>query len=52
VPLDAAFLAAQDGRVVTMKQSVKAMARQLTKQGKIPAATDFKQYHALIVDEV
>jgi ATP-dependent 26S proteasome regulatory subunit len=48
VALDAAFLAAQDGQVVTMKQLVKAMARQMMKQGRIPSATDFKQYHAFI----
>jgi DNA polymerase III delta prime subunit len=52
VALDAAFLAAQDGRVVTMKQLAKALARQMMKQGKIPSATEFKQYHALIVDGV
>jgi hypothetical protein len=48
VALDAAFLAAQDGQVVTMKQLIVAMARQLMKQGRIPSPTDFKQYHALI----
>ena len=48
VALDAAFLAAQDGRVITMKQLVKAMARQMTKQGKIASPIDFKQYHELI----
>jgi DNA polymerase III delta prime subunit len=48
VALDAAFMAAQDGRVVTMKQLIKAMARQLTKQGKVPSPADFKQYHAVI----
>ncbi len=48
VALDAAFLAAQDGRIVTMKQLINAMARQMTKQGRIPSPTDFKQYHALI----
>ena len=46
VALDAAFLAAQDGKVVTMKQLVKAMARQMMKQGKIASPIDFKQYHA------
>ena len=50
VALEAAFLAAEDGRVVTMKQLAKALARQMMKQGKVPAATDFKQYHALIDD--
>jgi SpoVK/Ycf46/Vps4 family AAA+-type ATPase len=48
VALDAAFLAADDGQVITMKQLVKAMARQVIKQGKIPAVTDFKQYHAFL----
>ena len=48
VALDAAFLAAQDGRVITMKQLVQALARQMMKQGRIPSATDFKQYHALM----
>ncbi len=52
VALDAAFLAAQNGKVVTMKQLVEALARQMMKQGKIPSATDFKQYHSLIVDGV
>jgi hypothetical protein len=46
--MDAAFLAAQDGCVVTMKQLVQAMARQMMKQGRIPSATDFKQFHPLI----
>ena len=48
VALDAAFLAAQDGRVITMKQLVTAMSRQMMKQGKIASPIDFKQYHALI----
>lgn len=49
VALDAAFLAAQDGQVVTMKQLIQALARQMMKQGRIPSPTDFKQYHALII---
>ncbi len=49
VALDAAFLAAHDGKVVTMKQLARALARQMTKQGKIPSATDFQQYHDLIL---
>ena len=52
VALDAAFLAAQDGKVVTMRQLARALARQMMKQGKIPSAMDFQQYHALIVDGV
>ena len=50
IALDAAFLATQDGRLITMKQLIKAMARQMIKQGKIPSPTDFKQYHALIAE--
>jgi ATP-dependent 26S proteasome regulatory subunit len=48
VALDAAFLAAQNGQVITMQQLVTAMARQMTKQGRFPSPTDFKQYHELI----
>lgn len=48
VALDAAFLAVQDGRKVTMKQLIKAMAQQMMKQGKVPSPSDFKQYHPLI----
>ncbi|HVG43110.1 MAG TPA: ATP-binding protein [Longimicrobium sp.] len=48
VALEAAFLAAQDGRVVTMRHLVTAVARQLLKQGKIPSNNDFRQYHALL----
>jgi hypothetical protein len=48
IALDAAFLAAQDGQVVTMKQLIKAMGRQMMKQGRIPSPSDFKQYHGLV----
>jgi len=51
VALEAAFLAAQDGQVVTMKHLVKAMARQMKKQGQLASPSDFKQYHALIMQE-
>jgi hypothetical protein len=50
VALEAAFLAAEDGKVVTMKQLARALARQMMKQGKVPSATDLKQYHGLIDD--
>ena len=50
VALDAAFLAAQDGKVVTMRQLARALARQMMKQGKLPSALDFQQYHGLILD--
>jgi hypothetical protein len=48
VALDAAFLAAQDGGVITMRQIACALSRQLFKQGKPSSLADFKHYHALI----
>jgi hypothetical protein len=48
VALDAAFLAAQNGQLVTMQELVRAMARHVIKQGGAPSAADFKQYHRLI----
>jgi ATP-dependent 26S proteasome regulatory subunit len=51
VVLDAAFLAAEDGRTITMRQIVKAIGRQMMKQGRVPSPADFKQYHAVIMQE-
>ena len=51
VALEAAFLAAHDGQVVTMRQLIRAMARQMIKQGRVPSPVDFKQYHSLIGQE-
>ncbi len=48
VALDAAFLAAQDGRVITMQHLARAMARQLRKQGRVPSASEFQQHYALL----
>jgi hypothetical protein len=45
VVLAAAFLAAQDGRIITMRHLIDAMRQQSIKRGKVPAAADFKQYH-------
>jgi hypothetical protein len=45
VALSAAFVAAQNGGIIKMKEVVQALARQLLKQGKVPAASEFKQYH-------
>ena len=50
VALDAAFLAAENGRCITMKELVRALARQLAKQGKMPSLAEFRQFHALVVD--
>ena len=49
--LEAAFLAAQDGKVIRMQHLVQAMARQMLKQGKLPSPVDFKQHYALIEPE-
>ncbi len=49
VVLDAAFLAAQDGGSIGMPQLVQALARQLTKQGRTPAMSDFQRYHPLLL---
>jgi hypothetical protein len=49
--LEAAFLAAQDGRVIRMQHLVRAMARQMLKQGKLPSPVDFKQHYVLIEQE-
>lgn len=51
VALDAAFLAAQDGQVVTMKQLIQAMARQQQKQGRILSVAEFKHHFALIAED-
>jgi hypothetical protein len=48
VVLAAAFLAAQDGQVITMRHLIDAMRQQSIKRGKVPAAADFKQYHSAV----
>ncbi len=48
VALDAAFLAADDGRMITMRQLVQALARQLAKEGTMPSAAQFRHYYGLL----
>src|SRR5262249_31658007 len=48
VVLDAAFLAAQDGGRIGMPHLVQALARQLTKQGRTAALSDFQRYYPLL----
>ena len=48
VVLDAAFLAARDGGVIGMSAIVEALSRQLSKQGKTPTGTDFREYQGLL----
>ncbi len=46
--LDAAFAAAADGEAIDMARLVQAVSRQLLKQGKVPTASEFRRYHALL----
>ena len=46
--LDAAFLAAGEGRGVAMADLVTAVARQFLKQGRPVASSDFKHWHGRI----
>jgi hypothetical protein len=48
VALDAAFLAADNGRTLDMEVMISALSRHLIKKGKVPAPVDFKQYHSVL----
>jgi hypothetical protein len=48
VSLEAAFLAARDGRVIRMRHLIQALARETLKQGRLPTAAEFKEHYALI----
>jgi hypothetical protein len=48
VALEAAFLAAHEGDMIAMHHLVRAVARQRRKQGKLPTASEFKDYLAAI----
>jgi hypothetical protein len=48
ISLDAAFLAAQNGRVITMGHLVRAVGRHLVREGRLPSATDFRQHFTLL----
>jgi hypothetical protein len=48
--LHAAFLAAESGGPITMELVLRAVVRQLRKQGKVPSASEFRQYHAVLRD--
>ena len=47
IAVDAAFLAAADGQRITMPLLVKAVARHMVKQGRIPSVNEFKEYFSL-----
>lgn len=48
VVLDAAFLSAHAGQRIGMPQLVQALARQMTKQGRTAALSDFQRYYPLL----
>jgi DNA polymerase III delta prime subunit len=48
VVLASAFLAAEDGGRVTMESIVKALARQLMRQGQVPSPHEFQEYYPMV----
>ena len=48
--LDAAFAAAAADAPIGMTLLLQAVSRQLLKQGKVPQASDFRQYHGLVAE--
>ena len=50
VVLDAAFLAADGQGVIAMKHLVRALARQMAKQGRTPSASEFREYFGVMGD--
>jgi SpoVK/Ycf46/Vps4 family AAA+-type ATPase len=48
IALTAAYLAAADGHVITMKQLVRATRREYQKLGKLVAESDFEHYYPLL----
>jgi hypothetical protein len=48
VVLSAAFSAAQGGPQISMRHIIPALARLMATKGKMPSATEFKQYHVWI----
>jgi AAA+ superfamily predicted ATPase len=49
VALDAAFLAAQAQAEIDMQRIIHALARQYSKQGKIPSRSEFGQYYEMLL---
>ena len=51
IVLDAAFRAAEDGKVITMPHLLRAIEQQFIKQGRVPCAAEFRQYYDLLTKE-
>lgn len=51
--LDAALMAAAaENKIINMAFLMRAAARQMMKQGRVPSAVDFKQYFSLVADNI
>jgi hypothetical protein len=48
--LDAAFAAVADEGLIDMARLCRAVSRQLLKKGKMPSASDFRQYQGLLAE--
>jgi hypothetical protein len=48
VVLDAAYRAAQADQAIGMRQIVQAVAQQYAKRGKLPGASEFREYFGLV----
>jgi ATPase family associated with various cellular activities (AAA) len=48
--LDAAFAAAGDDTAIDMPRLLRAVSRQLLKQGKVPTGSDFRQYQGMLAE--
>jgi hypothetical protein len=46
--LAAAFMAADEGAVITMRHLIRAVAQEFGKQGRLTLQTDFEHFHELI----
>jgi SpoVK/Ycf46/Vps4 family AAA+-type ATPase len=48
IVLDAAYRAAQTDQPIGMREILQAVARQYTKRGKLPSASEFREYFRLL----
>ena len=48
IAIASAFLAAQDGGSITMKNIIRATKREFQKMGKLCTETDFAEYYEMI----
>jgi hypothetical protein len=51
IVLDAAYAAAQHSRAIGMADVLRAVARQYEKRGKVPGASEFREYFEMLADD-